>query len=119
MLDASLIGVDDDLANQIVAVAYSIAPCLDTLTEGPERNAAIAILRGVAAEAKSRGSRLVKSQRIGPASVDYTSADSWFSSDVRAALRALCGPGAVSGTPIGRFPKAGLLTRLWPEEEDA
>ena len=107
---------DEVLALRIIAVARFIAPCLDSLPAGSSRNSAIAILKGIAADAASRGSRMVKGQRMGPASVEYTSTDSWFSPDDRAVLRSLCGDAAPSGMPIGQFPKGGILTRVWPEE---
>lgn len=110
-----LTGVDENLARRILAVARFIAPGIDLLDGEPLMDA-IAILLGVAAEAKARGSRLVKAQRIGPASVDYQ-AGSWFSDDDRWALRALCGVPATSGHPVGSFPKpARVFSRLWPEE---
>lgn len=110
-----LAGVDENLARRILAVARFIAPGLDHL-DGEPRNDAIAILLGVAAEAKARGSRLVKAQRVGPASVDYQ-AGSWFADDDRNALRALCAAPATTGHPVGSFPKpARVFSRLWPEE---
>jgi hypothetical protein len=109
---------DQGLALRIIAVALSIAPGLDDLPTGRNRQMAVAILNGVAAEAGLRGSRFVKAQRMGPASVDYSSVDSWFSADDRIALRSLGGIGA-SRLPVGYFPKPGLLGRLWPEEQES
>lgn len=113
---SDLAGVENQLALRILAVARTIAP-LDTLEADSARDEAIAILRGVADEARARGSRLVKSQRAGTASVDYSAAESWFSADDRAALRALCGgsSGSSSG-PVGQFPTSRLVGRLWPED---
>lgn len=112
---SDLTGVEQQLALRILAVARTIAP-LDTL-EGSARDEAIAILRGVADEARGRGSRLVKSQRIGTASVDYSAAESWFSTDDRAALRALVGAvDSGAGLPVGQFPTSRLVGRLWPED---
>lgn len=113
-----LTGVEELLAVRLIAVARSIAPCVITLPEGPDRKTAIAILRGIAGEAKSRGSLLVKGQRIGPAGVDYSTADSWFSSDDRAALKALCLAPTPPNEPIGRFPRPGIIARLWPEDTE-
>jgi hypothetical protein len=110
-----LAGVDETLALRVIATARSIAPCLQTL-EGDDRDTAIAILRGVAAEAKRRGARHVKGQSVGPARVDYGAAESWFFPDDRAPLRALCGGSAPTGGPIGSFPTSSLVSRLWPEE---
>jgi hypothetical protein len=111
-----LTGVDSEMARRIIAVARSFAPCLDSLTEG-NRTDAIAILTGVANEALDRGARHVKSERIGPAAVEYTSAVSWFSGDDKAALRALCGAASTGGLPIGSFPRPGIIGRLWPGED--
>lgn len=117
IVPTDLSGVETNLARRIIAVARFIAPCLDTL-DGEPRLDAIALLLGVAAEAKTRGSRLVKSQRVGPASVDYTTAGSWFSDDDKSALRGLCGVSASDGHPIGSFPKpTRAYARLWPEEK--
>lgn len=111
-----LTGVDELTAHRILAVAHSIAPCLDGLVE-EARSRAIAVLCGVAADVLPRGSRRVKSQRIGPASVEYFDADSWFSADDRAALRGLCQGAATGGLPIGQFPRPGILKNLWPEDQ--
>lgn len=111
-----LTGVDELTAHRILAVAHSIAPGLDSL-EGEPKNRAIAVLRGVAADVLPRGSRRVKSQRIGPASVEYFDAASWFTDDDRAALRGLCQSAPSGGMPIGQFPRPGILKNLWPEEE--
>ncbi|TDW31019.1 hypothetical protein EDD25_2807 [Cryobacterium psychrophilum] len=115
IVSTDLTGVDELLAQRIIAVAVSIAPCLDSLPDGSGRSSAVAILRGIAADVADRGSRMVKSQRMGPASVEYTSTDSWFSADDRSALRSLCGAVAQPGMPVGQFPKSGLVNRLWPE----
>lgn len=110
---------DTDLARRVLAVARSIAPCISSLPDGEERTTAIALLKGIAVEAKARGSRLVANQRIGPAAVEYTKASSWFSDDDRAALRALCTPSSedASRAPAGHFPQGGLIASLWPDSE--
>ena len=116
MLEADdLYGVESDLALRIIAAALSIAPRLDTLPEGRNREMAIAILKGIAGEAGPRGSRHVKGQRIGPAGVDYADVKSWFFDDDRNSLRALCGMTSAAPTPIGYFPKPGIVSRIWPE----
>lgn len=119
---SDITGVDEDLARRVIAAARTIAPCLDSLVDGVDEDApkpksdAIAILRGVAREGQSRGSRLVKSQRIGPASVEYTSADSWFSTDDRNSLRSLCAFVSSAGLPLGHFPAPSTaIAGLWPE----
>lgn len=116
--------VDEGMARRIIAIARSIAPCLDSLVDGAgdkdpkPLSDAIAILTGIAREGVARGSRLVKSQRIATAAVEYTVDGSWFSVDDRAALKSLCGVAAVAGLPVGRFPRAGVVTGMWPEEQD-
>lgn len=111
-----LTGVDETLARRVLLHARSIAPCLNNLPDGDDRDGAIAVLRGVAAEATARGSRQIKGQRIGSASVDYTGVDSWFSVDDKAALRSLCSVGTPGPTPIGEFPKpARVISSMWPD----
>lgn len=118
MIDATdLTGVDADLALRIIAVARTIAPCLDNL-DGVPKATAIAILKSIAKEARSRGSRNIRRQAVGPASIEYTSSDSWFSDDDRASLRSLCGTAMSSGDPIGSFPRPGVVNRMWPEDCD-
>lgn len=114
---ADLVGIDAAMAARVIAVARSIAPCLDSLVDA-DRTLAIGILTSVASEATARGMRGVKSQRIGPAAVEYFSATSWFADDDRAALRGLCPAVAVPGTPIGEFPTPGIIDRVWPEQTD-
>jgi hypothetical protein len=108
-------GVSEDIAWRMIGVARSFAPSLDDL-EGTDRTIAVAILKGVAAEAKSRGSRHVRAQRVGPAGADYESVKSWFYPDDRDALRALGGGPKATNGPVGSFPKPGIVTKLWPEE---
>ena len=109
---------DADMARRIIAAARSIAPCLDSLID-PARGEAISILKGVAVEGAARGSRSVKSQRIGAAAVEYFNAESWFFADDRAALRALCGAVSAANTPVGSFPSPGVVTGMWPDSTDA
>jgi hypothetical protein len=111
-----LTGIDELMALRILAVARTIAPCLDTLVDSP-RAEAIAILRGVAGEAKERGSRLVQSQGVQTARVVYRTVESWFSDDDRDALRSMCSISTAPAGPIGSFPESHLVRRLWPEDE--
>jgi hypothetical protein len=111
-------GIDEALARRVIAVARSIAPCLDSL-EGEAKQDAIAILGSLASEARVRGPRGVKAQRTASSSVDYSSVDTWFSEDDRGALRALCAAAtaaATTGGPIGQFPKPGIVAKMWPED---
>ncbi|MEX8031684.1 hypothetical protein AB6V29_01465 [Microbacterium sp. 20-116] len=108
-------GVDEDAARRIIVAARSIAPCIDVFPdESEEKKNALAILRGVAAEAPAAGSRRVRAQRIGSASVDYWDANTWRAED-RAALRSLCPAATASGAPRGSFPTDRPLAKLWPE----
>lgn len=115
MIPDDLSGVDTDLARRVIAYARSIAPCLDSL-DGEDKNTAIAILKGVAADAQPRGSRLVASQRTADSSVTYRDVGSWFTSDDRAALRAMCTASASGPLPLGSFPQPSRrMHDLFPE----
>jgi len=108
-------GVAEDVARRLLVEARSIAPCIDSFEdESEDRKNALAILRGIAAEAPAPGSRRVRSQAVGPARVDYANADTWTDAD-RNALRSLCGAPALSVGPIGSFPVDRPLSRIWPE----
>lgn len=118
MIEATdLTGVDENTALRVIAYAISIAPCIDSLPAGGrDRKLAVALLVGVGKEMKARGSRQLKSQRIGPAAVDYVAVASCFSAEDRSALRALCVTSAGAGNPIGSFPTGRPVSRIWPEE---
>lgn len=110
---------DQTLARRVLAHARVIAPCLHSL-DGDARLDALAILQGVAGEAQARGVRSVASQSVGTARVTYGSAESWFTDDDRAALRALCSETTVAsaGHPVGSFPAPSRAFRtVWPERE--
>lgn len=108
-------GVEEDVARRIIVAARSIAPCIDSFPdESEEKKNAIAILRGVAAEVPTAGSRRVRAQRIGSASVDYWNADTWMPED-RSALRSMCSAAPAAGGPLGSFPPAGIIGGVWPE----
>lgn len=114
-------GVDEGTARRVIVLARTIAPCLDSLVDGPgdddpkPKSEAIAILNGVAADVVVRGSRAVASQSIGPARVNYVVTLSSFSNDDRVSLRSLCAVETRQGLPMGSFPEAGALSRVWPE----
>lgn len=111
-----LTGVDEALARRVLVVARSIAPCIDTLT-GEEQLDALAILRGVLAEADARGSLHILSERAGTVGVSYSTVRSWFQPDDRAALVALCGGAAHEG-PVGSFPNPSTaLAAVFPEDD--
>lgn len=110
-----LVGVEAGLARRLIAAARRIAPCIATLEPGEDLDTVLAILTATAVEIPAPGSRRVKSQRIGPASVDYWDSSSWFSDEDRESLRDLCGA-AASGGPVGQFPAPIQLTKIWPEQ---
>lgn len=108
-------GVEEDVARRIIVAARSIAPCIDSFAaDSEEKKNAIAILRGVAADAPAAGSRRVRAQRIGSASVDYWDANTWRPED-RASLRSLCSSAPSAGLPVGSFPEAQPVNRIWRE----
>lgn len=110
------ISTDEDLAREVLAEARSIAPCIFSLDETSEEwMTAVAILKRVCADVAARGSRMVRSQRIGSASVDYAIVRSAFDGSPSRGLRALCGAGAGGALPRGSFPKERPISRLWPE----
>lgn len=116
MISHTQIGADEDLAREVLVMGLSIAPCLSSFADGSEelKNAA-SILKRVYKDLASRGSMLVKAQRIGPASVDYAAVSSAFDGQPRAALRALCGVASRSAAPRGSFPTDRPISRMWPE----
>ncbi|NIH52544.1 hypothetical protein FHX76_000412 [Lysinibacter cavernae] len=116
MIDHNSIGNDEDLAREVLVIGRSIAPCLTSFTdESEEQKNALAILRRVYKEVAGRGSRFVKAQRIGSASVDYGSVSSAFDGDPRRALEALCASAGRAGAPAGRFPAEATVSKIWPE----
>lgn len=108
------LGADEQLGRRVLVIARTIAPCLDSLVDEPRADA-IAVLRGVVADVRSNGPRGIASQSIGPARVEYRVTEDSFTREARASLRSLCGLGAASGLPLGSFPAAGVISRLWPE----
>lgn len=110
-------GVDRKVAIRLIAVARSIAPCLDSL-EGEAWVAAVAIIEGVAAELPTSGSRRVRSQSRNGTSVSWDASASAFSQDDRDALRALCGAAssASASAPVGSFPESTITRNIWPPE---
>ena len=110
------IGGDETIARRVLVLARDIAPCIDTFAKDSEEwKNAVAILSIVASEAKVRGARSVRSQKVGTASVTYE-VGSAFTDDDRDALRALCAAVKSTGsTPAGSFPKERPAGRVWPE----
>ncbi len=111
-----VIGTDEDLAREVLAEARSIAPCIFTLDETSEEwKTAVSILKRIYADVEDRGSRMVKSERIGSAGVDYADVVSAFDGSRTRALRSLCGSTVASGLPVGSFPLERPISRLWPD----
>lgn len=116
MITHDMIGPDEDLAREILVTGLGIAPCITSFADGSEEQKnAIAILRRVYKDLDTRGSRLVKSQRIGTAAVEYAIASA-FDGQPRAALRALCGAEPTLAAPRGSFPTGRPVSRVWPED---
>ncbi len=114
---ADLDGIPERTARRLLAVARSIAPCLHQL-DGDDRDTAIAILLGIAAELPAPGTSRVRSQSRNGTSTSFADVKSAFAPDDRTALRTLCGTAgslAASGSPVGNFPPAGIVTSMWPE----
>lgn len=111
------LGVDEDLARRILVRARIIAPCLSALTDGSAQELdALAILRGVAAEAAAMPPRTLASTGVGPMRESYRNIASCFSADDVESLRSLCGSAARPSLPVGSFPDANFVSRLWPEK---
>jgi hypothetical protein len=114
------LGRDEDLAREVLILARDIAPCLDSFADEsePQKNV-IAILRRVYKEITDRGSRFVKGQRIGPASIEYAAIASAFDGHPRRALQALCAAESEEASrtalPLGSFPLERPVGRIWPE----
>jgi len=116
MINHSDIGTDEDLARLVLVVARDIAPCIASFPEGSEdEKNATAIVRGVYKALAPRGSQLVKSQRLGPAAVEYREVRSAFQGDPTRALQSLCPPATGRGNSRGSFPQERPISRLWPE----
>ncbi|WP_439593894.1 hypothetical protein [Microbacterium sp.] len=110
-------GVDDDLAREVLVLARSIAPGIDAL-EGEPRKDAIAIIRRVARDSPTAGSRRTRSMSRNGTSMSFSSGAT-FDDDAVRALLALCTTATESrpGLPRGSFPKQSPLTNVWPEGE--
>lgn len=116
MITHNEIGADEDLAREVLVVAHDIAPCLSSLAEGSEERAnAVSILKRVYRDTETRGSRMIKGQRIGSAGVDYADVSSAFEGQPTRALRALCPGARGGGLARASFPTDRPISRLWPE----
>ena len=110
------VSTDEDLAREVLAEARSIAPCIFSFDDTSEEwKTAVSILKRVCADVAARGSRMVRSQRIGSASVDYATVRSAFDGSPSRGLRALCNAPAGIALPRGSFPQERPISRVWPE----
>lgn len=113
------VGADEDLAREILAIGRAIAPCLASLpADSDVLSDAKAILRRVYKTAAARGSQMVKSQRLGGASVEYADVADAFAGQPTRALKALCAEvsgQSQRGHSVGVFPAARPISRVWPE----
>lgn len=116
IVPSDLTGMSEVAARRLIAVARTIAPCLDTLA-GDARETAVAILRGVAAELPAPGTGRIRSQSRNGTSVTWADYSTAFGPDDRAALQALCGVSiSAAGAPVGSFPASTAARGIWPPE---
>lgn len=106
---------DEDLAREVLVLALSIAPCLDSLVDEPRENA-LAILRRVARDAPAAGEGRLRSMSRNGTSIGIDTSAPLFDLRARAGLAALCPAAREGGLPRGSFPQGRPFGRLWPEE---
>lgn len=97
---------DDDLANRIIAYARGLAPCIDNLPPGTERESVVAILRSAGLDAAERV-RGLKSHTAGDWTWTYFSdaeMSSVWTDDDRRVLASICPAAETAGGPVGCFP---------------
>ncbi|NHI16861.1 hypothetical protein [Microbacterium excoecariae] len=113
------IGPDEQAARRVLARARDLAPCLDSLTGEPQKDA-LAILKGVYAELPDAGARRARSLSRNGTAITYDDAASAFSDDDVVSLRGLCaraGDGfTFLGMPRASFPIDGVSVGIWPGE---
>lgn len=111
------IGVDETLGRRILVHARLIAPCLDSFgDDSEEKKNAIAILKGVIDELPAAGSRRVRSKGRNGTTITFEVIESAFTASDRGALASLCASSAAGpGLPLGSFPRATGIERVWPE----
>lgn len=110
------VGTNEDLAREVLIIARDIAPCISSLeADSEDGKNALAVLRRVYKDTLARGSTLIKAQRIGPASVDYSTVSSAFEGNPTRALRAICQARRKPAHSLGSFPTDRPISRLWPE----
>lgn len=117
MINPIQVGPDDDLAREVLIVARGIAPCITSFEDNSELQMdAIAILKRVYSTLATRGSQMVKAQRVGSASVEYFDVESAFVGQPSRALRSLCsGMADNAAHSQGAFPADRPISRVWPE----
>lgn len=108
---------DEDLGRSILIRARQIAPQITVVTDGSDQKAdAVAVLRLVAKRAAEAGSGAIASQSRNGTSITRREISSAFRSEDLSALRVIFDiPQPLPAGPVGSFPPAGTLTRLWPE----
>lgn len=115
MIEPSDLGGDADAARRVLVRARAIAPCLNSL-EGEARDEAIAILKGVLAEAPEAGTRRAKQLSRNGTAVTFTEGAASFTVEDVTSLRSLCTAQEAQGLAQASFPVDVLFERLWPEE---
>lgn len=111
------IGSDENTARRVLVRARDIAPCIDSFVKDSEpwKNA-VAILKGVIDELPQPGSRRTRSMGRNGTTMSFEIARAFTDDDI-ASLRALCPDATPAGMPAGSFPKAGIVSDVWPEGE--
>lgn len=113
------LGGDEDAARRLLVLARSVAPCIQTFPDGSEdQKDAIAILKGALAEVPAAGSARTRSMSRNGTSISYDPVTTAFSQDARDSLATLCAAAADrtdQAMPVGSFPTAPVVERVWPE----
>lgn len=112
------ISSDRDTGLTVLALAVEAAPALGAvdLPEDARRDAAVAILRRVAADLPAAGMGRVSQQSRNGTSVSLRESGAALSAEYRSVLRGLYGDGARhAAAPVGDFPASGLVAEMWPE----
>lgn len=115
----AMLGSDEDAARRLLVLARSIAPCIQSFPDGSEEQKdAIAILKGVLAELPAAGSGRTRSMSRNGTAISYDPMTTAFTQDVRDSLATLCADAttrADQAMPVGSFPTAPVVQRVWPE----
>jgi len=108
---------DEDLGRVLLLRAFDIAPQLRTVEDESEiKKTAIAVLRRVAQRATEAGAGAVESlSRNGTSMKLRDVGDAFHARDMRDLRLIFNIPDPAHPGPVGSFPPAGVITRLWPE----